>query len=229
MSTEDAPIKPPVHPRPGVLTTLGICNIVFSVMSGLCLLWSVYFMIAMASSNQVVQQAPVKVEVKGSAPPGSAGPIVAFNPLAGMNDTNFIRFSYLENGTGLITNGLMFVTGIGLLNRKRWGAQWWTYVAWLKIALPCLLWSYYIVAVAPGFSESMAKNVATMLQQQPGVRGKAINVSDLTRVYSIMNLIVAVGAMLVSSLYPAISLWLLSRPGVKAALVDKPATEPEFL
>jgi hypothetical protein len=47
----------------------------------------------------------------------------------------------------------------------------------------------------------------------------------LTWVYSIMYLIMAVGAMLVSSLYPAISLWLLSRPGVKAALVDKPATE----
>jgi hypothetical protein len=229
MSTEDAPIKPPVRPRPGVLTALGVCNIVFSVLSGLCMLSSMYFLFAMMASNQAAQQAQVKVEVKASAPPGSAGPIIAFNPFVGMNDTNFVRFSYVENGTSLITSGLMFATGIGLINRKRWGARWWTYGAWLKIALPCLLWSYYIVAVAPGFSESMAKNVATMIQQQPGVRGKSINVGDLTRVYSIMNLIVAVGMMLGSSLYPAISLWLLSRPGVKAALVDKPTTEPEFL
>jgi hypothetical protein len=30
------------------------------------------------------------------------------------------------------------------------------------------------------------------------------------------------------SIYPAISLWLISRPGVQAALIDKPDTEPEL-
>ena len=120
-------------------------------------------------------------------------------------------------------------TGIGLLNLRRWGARWWTYVAWLKIALPCLLWAYYIVAVAPTFSENMAKNVITIFQQQNvGARARLPTLGDLTRIYSIMNSIVAVAAIVVSSIYPAISLWLLSRPGVKAAIVDKPLTEPEL-
>ena len=43
-----------------------------------------------------------------------------------------------------------------------------------------------------------------------------------------MNLIVAVSIIILGSIYPAISLWVLSRPGVKAALVDKPVTEPEL-
>ena len=42
MSTESYPPKPPVPPRPGVLKTLGILNIVFSVLGGLCILSSAF-------------------------------------------------------------------------------------------------------------------------------------------------------------------------------------------
>ncbi len=230
MSTEDAPLKPPVHPRPGVVTTLGICNIVFSVLTGFCIFGSTAW-IDLASSDQAAPEGPGQGRGQGQANPARrpAGPMVAFNPFMGMDDPNFLRFSYVENGTSLITNGLMFATGIGLLNLRRWGARWWTYLAWAKIVLAVLLWGYYIVGVAPVFSESMAKNVVAMIQQSGRPAGAGCRRSaDLTRIYSIMNLIVAVGTMLIASIYPAISLWLLSRPGVKAAIVDKPATEPEL-
>ena len=51
---------------------------------------------------------------------------------------------------------------------------------------------------------------------------------DLTQVYSIMCLIAAVGVIVFGLDLPRLSIWLLSRPGVKAALVDKPSTEPEL-
>jgi hypothetical protein len=61
-----------------------------------------------------------------------------------------------------------------------------------------------------------------------GVPAGRVPVDQLTLVYSVMNLIMAVMAILITSTYPAISIWLLSKPGVKAAIVDKPAQELEL-
>jgi hypothetical protein len=47
-------------------------------------------------------------------------------------------------------------------------------------------------------------------------------VGEFTRIYSIMCLILAIGMIAFGTIYPAISLWLLGRPGVKAALIGKP-------
>ena len=94
------------------------------------------------------------------------------------------------------------------------------------ISLP-LIWGYLIVAVAPSLSANMGKSVLQMMNQQ-NTGGKPIptTVEDLTPIYSITCMIVAVSAMVFASIYPAVSLWMLSRPGVKAALVDKPSKEP---
>ena len=146
----------------------------------------------------------------------------AFNPLMGMDDKNFVRFSLVENGVGVLVSGLMFATGIGLLNLRPWGAKWWGILAWFRLVFIFVSWSYYIVGVSPGFSAHMAQSVNAMFAAQGLPQGRAPSVADLTRVYSIMNLIIAVVAIVVSSLYPAISLWLLSRPGVKAAVIHEP-------
>lgn len=230
-STEE-PIPAPApfaRPRPGVLKTLGILNIVFAILSMMCIGWS-YMMFYAFSAG-----APAKIEVKvdAKAPGAKTGgtPMIgAFNPFVGMSDPKFIAFGYVENGVSLLINGLMFATGIALINLRRWGAVWWSRLAWLRIVTVFFLWGYYIVAVAPGFSESMAKEVAAQFAAQGLPPNRIPPVADLTRIYSIMNLIIALGAIVVASIYPAISIWLLSRPGVKAAIVDKnPATlEPKL-
>jgi hypothetical protein len=250
-------IEPPIAfavPRPGVLTTLGICNIVFSILGFLCIGWST--MMVYVASQTTPPSVEAKVEVStapvmppvpeptsGPAPspasapsptptptpaPTAGSPMVAtFNPFMGMQDRSFIRFSMAENGVGLIVDGLMLATGIGLLNRRRWAARGWGYLAWFRIVSVFLLWGYYIVAVAPAYSANLAKMVAGQMTSQ-GVPAGRIPVDQLTRVYSVMNLIIAVMMMLITSIYPAISIWLLSKPGVKAAIVDKPAQELEL-
>ena len=220
-----APITAP--PRPGVLQALGICNVVFAVLSMLCIGWST-LMIYAASR---IPEDTVEVKVATSASQGKPGGVTmvgAFNPFMGFEDKNFIRFCYYENGVNLVINGLMFATGIGLLNRKRWAATGWGTLAWVRIVSVVIIWGCYIVAVAPSFSETMARDVLKQFAAQgiPANRGPSL--ADMTRIYSIMNLILAVGAMTCTSIYPAISLWLLSRPGVKAAIVDGPAMEPEL-
>ena len=75
------------------------------------------------------------------------------NPFMGMNDPKFLVFSFVENGRSCL-NGLMFATGIGLLNLRRWAARWWTYLAWFKIVWLFLIWGYFVIAVAPRFRRS---------------------------------------------------------------------------
>ena len=221
MPTEAGRPGPRVNPRPGVVKTLGICNVVFSVLSGFCIMGSAaWWFAAKASGSQTA-----RAKVVSSTGPGQ--PVIAFNPFMGMDEPGFVRFSLVENLTGLITDVLMFATGIGLINLRRWAARWWAYLAWAKIGLAVLLWGYYIVAVAPALSESMARNVAAMIPQA-SLKGQPPPIARLTMIYSVMNLVVAVVVILFSSIYPAISLWLLGRPGVKAALIDKPIQEPEL-
>ncbi len=224
-------LEPPVYyvnPRPGVLKTLGICNIVFAVLSMICIGWSTLTYFAITSA---APKAKAEVQVADPTTPAKKAGVpmvVAFNPFMGMDDPAFMRFSLAENGWSFLVNGIMFATGIGLINRKLWGARGWGILAWVRIISVVIIWGYYIVAVAPSFSETMAKAVVAQFASQGLPQARVPSVADLTRVYSIMNLIIAVGVMLISSIYPAISLWLLSRPGVKAAIVDKPALEPEL-
>jgi hypothetical protein len=226
-STGSAESRPPVNPRPGVVTALGICNIVFSVLTGICIFSSMFWWYA-AMSRPGRLSVAVATARPAAAPTGPQ-PMVAFNPFMGMDDPKFLRFSLVDAGTGLAFNGLMLATGIGLVNLRRWAARWWTYLAWAKITRLFLLWGFFIVAVAPTLSENMARSVVAMFQQQQvGGRGRMPTVGDFTRIYSIMNLILAVSVIVLGSIYPAISLWLIGRPGVQAALVDKPPTEPEL-
>ena len=229
MSIDQDPPRSPVNPRPGVVKALGVCNVLFSVTTGLCLFGSTAWMIGMLSGRG----AAFKVEVAPTAPSAQptspkTKPMVAFNLFMGIDDPKFTKFCFVDAGTGLVANGIMFATGIGLLNLRRWGARWWNALAWVKIGRLFLLWGVYIIVVAPSLSDSMARNVVAMIEQQSGARGQRPTVGDLTRVYSVMNLIVAVGMMGFGSIYPAISIWVLGRPGVKAAFVDRPLTEPEL-
>ncbi len=172
MSTDSDQPKPPVNPRPGVVKALGICNILFAVMSGLCLFVSMATMIGMMSGRG----ATLKAQVNASAQPTQrpAGPRRRPGPSRWLRSTRSWGWMTPRScdspssnaGTGLIVNGLMFATGIGLINLRRWGARWWTALAWVKIGRLFLLWGFYIVAVAPPLSESMARSAVAMFNQQ---------------------------------------------------------------
>ena len=227
MSHAPNPDLPNVRPSPGALKALGILNIVFALLSLACISSSAFWLFAASSSGRPV--AEIQIQVQASPAPQVVGTIttskptaIGFDPFMGMDDKNFVRFCVASNGIDLLTNGLMFATGIGLLNCRRWAARWWTLGAWTKIALALGVWAYYIVAVAPGFSELMARNVAAMFTNQAIAPGRGPTVADLTRLYSIMNLILALLMMVAGSLYPAISVWALGRTRLKAALIDAP-------
>jgi hypothetical protein len=217
-----------VRPRPGVVKALGIANIVFSVLSVFLLLYSLVW-IGIAWLQPGEMPAPDNpLNPAAQAAPGNGGTPLVINPFIGMDDPVLVRFFVVDTLTSLVFTAIMFATGIGLINLAGWGAWGWKYLAWAKIARLWLFWGYFIVAVAPAFSDAMARSALAMVNPS-GLPGKLPTLGELTRIYSIMNLIVGVGMIVFGTIYPALSIWLLSRPGVKEAVrKDPPALEPEL-
>src|SRR4051794_39976282 len=174
MSSDFDRPSPYANPRPGVVQTLGILNVVFAVMILIGLVMELSWLYA------VIRSAP-GFTLPGSAPSANPTGIAMF----GMNDPRFLRFTLIDAVTGLVLNLMMLASGIGLINLGRWGASLWAWTAWGKLARLVLLWGFfYIVVVTPSFSENMARSLlATM--PRVGARG-APTLGQLTRVYAIM-------------------------------------------
>jgi hypothetical protein len=126
----------------------------------------------------------------------------------------------------------MFVTGIGLINRRRWGAQTWRTVAWIKIARLVLLWGFFAITVAPVVSDGMTKGLLAVLEAQRTATTKMPTPAQIAQIgmtYTVMLAVMALMMMGLGSIYPAVSLWILGRRGVRAALIggEKPTSRSE--
>ena len=75
----------------------------------------------------------------------------------------------------------------------------------------------------------MAKAVIEMFQAQGMPPGRVPPIQEFTRIYSIMCLIGGACMVVFPSIYPTISIWLLSRPSVQRALVGKNRSPEEHL
>ncbi len=225
MTIADDRPGPFVVPRPGVAKALGILNLIFS--TSLCLAIAatlVYVYVLEADRSDVgPPEPPAKVAFGSQVPGGRLA--ISLNALninalnrSGMDDSRFLWFSAIDSVTALILNALMFASGIGLVNLKRWGARAWTGVAWAKIVRLVLFWGYFIVAVSPSLSRGMARYI---VESAAAPQGRGSSVADVTRIFATINLIVAVGMIVLGSIYPAVSLWIIGRSGVRAALEPK--------
>ena len=150
---------------------------------------------------------------------GPGGPSYAA-PMFGMNQPSFVRFSIVDAVTGIALNLAMLASGVGLLNLRGWGARLWFWVGLTKIVRLVVLWGLvYTLYVAPSLSTEMARSLLASIP--PGAK-KPPTLGDLTRVYLIMNLVLSGSMVVLGSIYPAASIWLLGRPGIKASLVEPP-------
>lgn len=211
MSPENTSAQGFVVPRPGLARGLGIGNLVFAsiVMVGL-VLNACWLLVAFSLE-------PDPVAVQATPAPSPAGQVQVNVNLTtiGMHDDGFIRFVILDSITALILNGLLFASGIALVNLRAWGARWSTWIAWAKITRLVLIWGGFIVLVAPSFSENMARGIIEGSAFPPN---RAPQLSVLTQAYGVLCLIGAVVFIVMGSVYPAASLWFLRRPGLRKAL-----------
>lgn len=145
--------------------------------------------------------------------------MVDFNKM-GFDDPTVIGWTWAEVVSGLILNVMMMVSGVGLMNWKRWGWSLGVWTAWLKILRLIVVYALFIVLVVPPMSKALGDMVGEMMaQQQVGVgkAGGAPSADMFTKIYSVSYSAMGVGMILGGVIYPTILLWLLSKPGVKMA------------
>ena len=136
-------------------------------------------------------------------------------------------YTIADAGTGLVLNLMMMAAGIGLVRRKSWGVSLGIATAWGKIVRLIALYSYFALAVVPILSQQMGQLVGEMMAQQQQAIGRpmppGMDTAMLVKIYFITYTITAVAMILLGSIYPAISLWLLYKPAARAACEDAPA------
>ncbi len=109
--------------------------------------------------------------------------------------------------TGLFLNLLMLASGVGLLLAKGWGRFLAVGVAWLKITRLGILALSMTFIAAPAASAMLL-----------AIGNEA---ADQSVIQSFRSLLMAFswGLFVVGSIYPALTIWFLSRPSVHAGFV----------
>src|SRR4051794_711175 len=110
MSTEADLPSEFVIPRPGVVKTLGIVNVVIAVIILIGLVMGLFWLYAVARSGSALRE-------KGG-PPSTSSPALG---MFGMENAKFFQFTLIDVATGMVLNFMMLASGIGLINVKRWG------------------------------------------------------------------------------------------------------------
>ncbi len=139
----------------------------------------------------------------------------------GFTEPRMVIYTSADLGTALVLDILMIVAGVGLIQRRLWGLKLGIWTAALKIVRLVAFQSVFALVVAPDLADKMGKMVGTMMIEQQKAMGRqapaAFDPAMFVRTYQIMFTVSAVGMIVFGSIYPAISLWLLTRPGARAA------------
>ncbi len=191
-------------PRPGWAKALGISHITIASLSSLMLIVSIVYALIFATSKSA-----------------DGGPSV----MMGMDDPRYLWFVMIDGFSGLIANGFTFASGVALVNLRAWGARVWHWLAPAKIGRLVVVWGGFIVGVAPVLSSNMGQSVAKIMQQQAPQRTLLQNAAQMSLVYAWMFLAMGIGMIVLGSIYPAVTWWLVRRPGIRFAL-DEGGAEP---
>lgn len=138
-----------------------------------------------------------------------------------IHKTQFQIYMWTDLGTAFVLNLLMLAAGVGLVMRAEWGRKLGIWDAWLKIVRLVLVYGYMAVAIIPEFSSAMARFAIESIARQQQAMGKpmpaGLTFETLAFIYSVAMTVAIVGTILFGSIYPAVSLWLLSRRSARAA------------
>lgn len=189
-----------------------------------------------AEAQDETEKAQLQVEktkVQNSPPPFMP------NTMAGMdmaNDPKVRAFNWIDLVTSLALNIPMLISGIWLVRLRESGRRLALWVQGLKALRVLLLLVASAMVVAP----TVTRQLDTMFTQlgqdiarsQPG---RAVQVQQqmrqTARIMGVFMTVFYVGFYGSCFLYPAVSLWVLTRPGARAAcrIASEPPLEPDVV
>jgi hypothetical protein len=173
---------------------------------------------AAKTEQEKIQATARRMELE-SRPKTTIPGTMDFNRM-GFGDPGFVAFSWTEVITSIVLNIMMLASGIGLLHWRPWARSLAVWTAALKIARLVVVWGYFIAAIVPQFSRKLGEVVSEMMtMQQPGLKmpGGVPPAAFFAKVYAIMYGGMAAGFIVFGVIYPAIVLWVLTRPGAISA------------
>jgi hypothetical protein len=145
------------------------------------------------------------------------------------SDPRYLAYFCSEVGLGILLNIAMIVAGAGLVAMAEWGRRLAIGVDWLKILRLVAMCVVTLTVILPITAERMQQAFAKMeakMKTQPGFRTGPVFSNNMARSMAVFGAVSSVGFSLVGAIYPAISIWFLTRPRAKAACARRPAGKP---
>jgi hypothetical protein len=159
------------------------------------------------------------------ARPKAEIPITMNMEKLGMADAKFIGFGCVDVATAMLLHVLMLAAGIGLVRRQPWGIRLGVTVALAKIVRLVLVYGFLALVLVPIVAQGSGRVAWEMTVQQQAGMGRGappgLNAAFFTKLYYIMYTGMAVAMIVFGSIYPAITVWFLTRPGARAACSDE--------
>jgi hypothetical protein len=150
----------------------------------------------------------------------------AMNEMMGFNvfsDVRLAIYTFSELISGMILNVLMVISGVGLLGLAEWGRRVAISVAWLKIIRWVAMIVVTLVLILPITVQKVQK-MTDSIQAQVQVQAKSggrqpppMPMMNLSMFASIAGAVSMIFTALIASIYPALSIWFLTRPPARAA------------
>jgi hypothetical protein len=171
--------------------------------------------------RQALRQKRQEIEAR----PKAEIPITMNLEKLGMADWKFVGFACVEVATAMLLHVLMLAAGIGLVRRQPWGIRLGIAAALAKIVRLVLVFGFAALVLVPLLAQGSGRVAWEMTVQQQATMGRglppAINAAFFTKIYYIMYTGLVVAMIVFGSIYPAITLWFLTRPGARAACSDE--------
>jgi hypothetical protein len=184
---------------------------------------------AAKTEQEKIQAEARRLEIE-SRPKAIMPGMVDFNKFV-YSDPIVISWFWTELVSSLILNVVMLVAGVGLFYYRSWGRTAGIWNAALKIVRLVLIYGIAVIAIVPLLSRNLATMAAEMIVAQQQALGKAGGPAQpaefLAKVYMVMYSIMAVGMMVAGSIYPAVSIWFLTRPSTRAACLVRLEPKPK--
>jgi hypothetical protein len=139
------------------------------------------------------------------------------------SDIRLAIYTFSELISGMILNVLMVISGVGLLRLAEWGRRLAISVAWLKIIRWVAMIVVTLVLILPITVQKVQK-MTDSIQAQVQVQAKSggrppppMPMMNLSMFASIAGAVSMIFTALIASIYPALSIWFLTRPPARAA------------
>jgi hypothetical protein len=138
-----------------------------------------------------------------------------FRKLGPLGDLRILVFSITDTISSIILNTAMLISGIGLLSLKPWARVAGIWVAIGKIARLLALYGFCIVVLVPVY----VRQIMDMFTEI-AAGGGGPPPGQLQEMASMFGILMTGGCLsmiILGAIYPAIALFVLMRPGAKAA------------